>query len=138
MNAAIFVDTNIIVYSCTDAGDIRHKKAEEFFDNHVDDMLVISTQVLSELYVTLRKHQLSEYAARQTVHEYMSGTVVVPVTVETIDYCFALKKRYGFSYWDCLIISAAILSGCTTLYSEDMQHGQVIESMLEIQNPLLT
>jgi predicted nucleic acid-binding protein len=48
-----------------------------------------------------------------------------------------LQARYRFSYFDSLIIAAALAAGCSTLYSEDMQHGQVIAGRLTISNPFL-
>jgi predicted nucleic acid-binding protein len=48
-----------------------------------------------------------------------------------------IAERYGFSFYDSLIISSALQSGCTVLYSEDMQHGQKIDGQLLISNPFL-
>jgi predicted nucleic acid-binding protein len=48
-----------------------------------------------------------------------------------------LRDSYSFSYWDSLIVAAALDAGCTTLFSEDMQHGQKIESGLTIINPFI-
>jgi len=48
-----------------------------------------------------------------------------------------IKDKYKYSYYDCLIISTALLNNCDTLYSEDMQHGQLIENKLEIINPFI-
>jgi predicted nucleic acid-binding protein len=55
----------------------------------------------------------------------------------TILEAFRIAERYGFSFYDSLIISAALESGCNTLYSEDMQHGQLIENRLKIVNPFV-
>jgi predicted nucleic acid-binding protein len=46
-----------------------------------------------------------------------------------------LRSQQAFSYWDSLIVSAALEAGCTLLYSEDMQHGQLVEGQLRIINP---
>jgi len=46
-----------------------------------------------------------------------------------------IAKRYSYSYYDSLIISAALEANCDTLYSEDMQNGQIIEKVLRIVNP---
>ncbi len=48
-----------------------------------------------------------------------------------------IKDKYGFSYWDSLVIVAALENGCKILYSEDMQHQQLIEDVLQIVNPFL-
>jgi predicted nucleic acid-binding protein len=60
---------------------------------------------------------------------------VEAMSVDTHERAMQVAERYGFSIYDALIISAALLAGCSTLYSEDMQHGQVIERQLTIRNP---
>jgi predicted nucleic acid-binding protein len=60
---------------------------------------------------------------------------VVPVGPSTISSAFPLSLKYGFSYWDSLIVAAALTSGCSTLLSEDMQDGLLIEGKLRIKNP---
>jgi predicted nucleic acid-binding protein len=64
--------------------------------------------------------------------------VVTVITQTTIEKAFVLSLKYGFSYWDSLIISSAIENGCNILYSEDMQHEQLIEKKLRIINPFLS
>jgi predicted nucleic acid-binding protein len=59
------------------------------------------------------------------------------VGIHEIRQAWVIAARYGFSHYDCLIIAAAIASGCSTRYSEDLQHGQVIDSQLTICNPFL-
>jgi predicted nucleic acid-binding protein len=59
------------------------------------------------------------------------------LTLLTITNCMSLKTRYSYSWWDSLILSSALESSCTIVYSEDMQHGQVIENSLKIISPLL-
>jgi predicted nucleic acid-binding protein len=48
-----------------------------------------------------------------------------------------MEARYHLNYWDALIVAAALLAGCDTLYTEDLQHGQVIEGRLTVVNPFL-
>jgi predicted nucleic acid-binding protein len=62
---------------------------------------------------------------------------VRPLTVETHLLGLDMAERYGFSFYDSLIVSAAFLSDCTTLYSEDLQHGQKIENRMMVINPFL-
>jgi len=63
---------------------------------------------------------------------------VQPWTVETHLLGLDMAERYGFSVYHSLIVSAALLSNCTTLFSEDMQHSQKIENTMAISNPFLT
>jgi predicted nucleic acid-binding protein len=62
-------------------------------------------------------------------------TNITNISLLTVERCWSLKDIYKYSYWDSLILSAAIESNCNIFYSEDMQHGQVIEGTLTIQNP---
>lgn len=56
----------------------------------------------------------------------------------TVERAWELKQRYQLAYWDSLIVSSALETMCTVLYSEDLQHRQVIEGTLQIVNPFLT
>lgn len=60
---------------------------------------------------------------------------VKAVTVQTHDKAMQLAERYGLSFYDSLVVSAALLSGCASLYSEDMQDGLLVEGQLTIRNP---
>jgi predicted nucleic acid-binding protein len=57
------------------------------------------------------------------------------MTIETHKRALSIAERYGLSIYDALIVSAALLAGCTMLYSEDMQDGQIIDRQLTIRNP---
>jgi predicted nucleic acid-binding protein len=59
------------------------------------------------------------------------------LTYETYLEAQRISERYGFSIWDSLIVAAALDAGCTTLYTEDLQHGQVVDDV-RIENPFLT
>jgi len=61
---------------------------------------------------------------------------VQAITLAIVQRAFAIKDKRGFSYWDIAIIAAALSAGCTILYSEDMQHGAMIEN-LRIHNPFV-
>jgi predicted nucleic acid-binding protein len=62
---------------------------------------------------------------------------VVPVKAATIHEAIRVARRYCLSYWDALIVAAALLLNCDTLYTEDMQHRQVFENRLKVVNPFL-
>lgn len=67
-----------------------------------------------------------------------AGPELQPLTVDTHERAVEIGERYGLSIHDSLIVAAALLADCKTLYSEDMQHGQVIERVLTIRNPFKT
>jgi predicted nucleic acid-binding protein len=71
----------------------------------------------------------------RNIDEILDACNLLAVRHNTIKKSLALNERYGYSYYDCLIIASALEANCNILYSEDMQHGQVIENTLKIVNP---
>lgn len=129
----IFIDSNIML-SLFD-GDERRKSFAASLpkQNHT-----ISTQVVNEnVNVCLKKIKLTKAEAFSHGTFLMDNFNLVQIAPTTIQRAFVISDKYGFSFWDSLILSAAIESGCDTLYSEDMQNGQVIEKTLTIINPFL-
>jgi predicted nucleic acid-binding protein len=57
------------------------------------------------------------------------------ITSACLHRAFDIAGQYGFSWYDSLIAASAFEAGCDTLYTEDMQHGQVIEAKLTVTNP---
>jgi predicted nucleic acid-binding protein len=68
----------------------------------------------------------------------MKQCEVVDMSVETVSLAINLGERYQLSHWDSLIIASALDAGCDTLYSEDMQNGQVFEDRLKVDNPFVS
>jgi len=68
----------------------------------------------------------------------MDRTDVLSLDEATIDQAATLAIRHQLSHWDALIVAAAVLAGCETLYSEDLQDGQVFEGRLTVVNPFLS
>jgi predicted nucleic acid-binding protein len=66
---------------------------------------------------------------------YSSRVSIAPLDFHVIEKCWAIFNRYGFSYWDSLLVASALESVCSILYTEDLQHGQVIDYSLKIINP---
>ena len=99
--------------------------------------VVISTQVLQEFYVTVTRKlvkKISPQEARVVIETYRVWPIFLP-TVDDLLAASEIEERYGFSFWDALIVVAAQKLGATSLVSEDLQDGQRINS-LEIINPL--
>ena len=62
-------------------------------------------------------------------------STIAPLSFQTYHLAFSLRSKYSLSFWDSLIVASALENNCTTLYSEDMQHQQVIDNQLTIINP---
>ncbi len=136
MNDKIFVDTNLWVYLYTD--DSNKEKTEtikSLVDNYFQN-IIISTQVLGEFFHVLAKKGLKEKEeARQMGLEISSNFNVVDVLYSSVIKAMDISILNGFAYWDSLILAVALENNCSTLYSEDMQDGQIIEGKLRIINP---
>jgi len=126
-----FFDTNVVLYLLS-ADTAKADRAE--------DLLAlggtISVQVLNEFVaVASRKLRMSLMEIREVLTQIRAVCTVEPITVETHERALRIADRYGMSIYDALIVSAALLAGCETLHSEDMQDGQVIDRKLTIRNP---
>jgi predicted nucleic acid-binding protein len=131
MTDRVFADTNLIIY--TESND--HEKTGRAIAI-LQDAPVISTQVVNEaINVLTKKYAFQLWEAHEIAESLLDLCEVVPVEVATIRKAIDLAKRYSLSHWDSLIVAAALLADCQTLYSEDFQHGQLFDNQLTIQNP---
>ena len=138
MSDKYFVDTHILMYAHDTSAGEKHDRAKTLVEELWRDRTgVVSTQVLQELSVNLRKkvrRPLDAKTTRDIVADYLTWQVIVnggESILEAID----LESRYQISFWDALVIQAAQLSGAEILYSEDLSDGQKYGSVRVI-NPL--
>jgi predicted nucleic acid-binding protein len=98
----------------------------------------LAPQVVNEsISVCLRKLSFTREKAYAFGRTVMDQTEVLALDEATIDRAAAVATRYQLSHWDALIVASALLAGCDTLYSEDLQHGQVFDEQLTVVNPFL-
>lgn len=129
----IFIDTNVLVYTYSVSELSKQTIARKLIEQNISN---ISTQVLQELVNTItRKFKYSYIDAVLAVKECKTNNRVHTNTVTTIMSACEIAKEYKFSFYDSLIIAAAVESGCTKLYSEDMHNGLIIKDTLTIINP---
>lgn len=133
----IFVDTNVFLYAASMAPEDARKKqlAAEVIRQ---PGLVISSQVIQEfISAALRRPALGLGEAQIDVWlGFFSPEQVQVLTLPVIRHAVALRRRFQLSHWDSTIIAAALAASCSTLFSEDLTHGQIFDS-LTVQNPLL-
>jgi predicted nucleic acid-binding protein len=126
-----FFDTNILAYMAS-ADMAKADRAEAV----VAAGGMISVQVLNELANVARRRMRLSWDRTHEMLSTVRGLVdVVPVTIETHEAGLALAERYTLSFYDAMIAASARMQDCDTLWSEDMQHGLVIEGRLRIVNP---
>jgi predicted nucleic acid-binding protein len=126
-----FFDTSVLLYLLS--GDAA--KADR-----VETLLatrgVVSVQVLNEFaVVALRKLKMPLIEIREILATLRAVCAVEPMTVETHDRGLAVLERYRFSLYDSMLVAAALIAGAKIIFSEDLQHGQVIDNQLRVTNP---
>lgn len=130
--AGDFIDTNVLVYLAS-ADPAKAARAEEL----VARGGTVSVQVLNELAnVARRKMRLSWDETNELLATLRRLIDVVPVTVETHDRGLHVAERFGLSVYDAMIVAAAAIAGCGVLWTEDLQHGAVLEGV-RVSNPFL-
>jgi len=140
MHVEALIDTNVFLYHVDDSDARKHVIATRIVRSALQTgQGCISYQVVQEfLNVALRKAEIPlDHAG---AGEYLR-TVLVPLwkvvpTVAMYERGIAVQERYGFHFYDSLIVAAALETGCTRLFSEDLQHGQRIGA-LTVENPFL-
>jgi predicted nucleic acid-binding protein len=132
-----FLDTNVIIYAYdTSAGD-KHRKARDLLASLWESGLgMVSTQVLQEFHVTVTRKipkPLALSAACGIITDFLTWDVVIndgDAILKAID----LQEKHGFSFWDSMVVAAAISGGAAVLLTEDLSDGQKIGGV-EIRNP---
>ena len=139
MSDRYFVDTNILVYAYDRTTGAKHARARALVEQLWESGEgVISTQVLQELCVNLRRKAANPLAIeelRQLMREY-SAWEVITNTPESVLEALDIEARYKISFWDALIVQAAEDAGASILYSEDLATGQRYGS-IRVVNPLI-
>jgi predicted nucleic acid-binding protein len=135
MSARSFFDTNVLAYADDKATPAKQKVAIELVAKHRRAGTgVLSLQVLQEYFVTAtKKLHIDPGIARRKVELLAEFDVVAP-DLGDILAAIDLHRLHGFSFWDALVLQTAKQSGCSTLFSEDMRHGQEIDGV-RIVNP---
>ena len=134
MSDKIFIDTNILIYFHSKTEPAKQRIAQEILDK--TDILVISTQVINEFINVLSKKQQTSFERIEKIIQELSDSFhIAYISIDTIRLALKLSKQSQYSYFDSLMLAAALENNCAVIYTEDMHHGQLIESHLTIINP---
>ena len=141
MSAESFIDTNVFVYQLERLDVRKADVADELIEQGIDTQSAcISFQVVQEcLNTALRKAEipLTEDEMGRYVTDVLAPLYRVQPDIRLYQNALYIRSRYRYSFYDALIIAAAVEAGCKTLYSEDMTHAQQIEGVT-IVNPFRT
>ena len=140
MSAKTFVDTNVLIYAHDIDAQAKHEIAKGVLRELWSERTgVLSMQVLQEFYVQATRTSRADAVP----HELAAGLIeawsrfrIQDMTFPVLNAAMRIRKAYGFSFWDSAIIGAALAQGCGRVYTEGLNHGQVIEGV-RIVNPFL-
>jgi predicted nucleic acid-binding protein len=129
-----FFDTNVLIYAVAE-NDPRNTRAEELLASGG----VLSVQILNEFVSVARRKILMSWS---DVVEALDAFRVLcpsplPLTIELHEASLKIAERDGFHIYDAFVVAAALQAGCTTLYSEHLRDGQIIDEKLTIRNPFV-
>jgi predicted nucleic acid-binding protein len=135
MSASPFLDTNVLIYSVA-GNDARSETAEALLAAGG----VVSVQVCNEFAATVRRKLGMSW---DDVAEALDAIRILcpsprAISMETHDAAVKIARTHGFHMYDALVVASALAADCETLYTEDLQDGQVIEERLTIRNPFKT
>jgi predicted nucleic acid-binding protein len=144
MTDKVFVDSNIWLYALTTPRDgeemsKRNKSIESLRELASQKTIVVSIQVINEFHWNmLRKFKVDDVSVAEIVKVNIESiAVITEVGYSIYRKALDLRKKYSLSFWDSLIVASALEAECEMLYTEDLQHGQIIDGRLTVCNPLL-
>jgi len=132
MRDKVFFDTNVLIYAIAQ-NDGRGPRAEALLATGG----VVSVQILNEFVSVARRKIRMPW---NEVTEALDAIRVlcpspVAITIDTNEAALRIAQKYGFEIYDALVAASALEADCATLYSEDLQDGQIIDHQLTIRNP---
>lgn len=137
MKDKVLLDTNLWVYLYSQNSPNKSVKVRELLNNNFTS-IIISTQILGEFYNVMTKKKLKpKDEVKQIILEMVTNFSIVEIDVLKVITALDINSKYGYTYWDSLVLATAIQQNCTILYSEDMQANQLIEQKTIIINPFL-
>lgn len=138
MTVPYFLDTNVLIYAAAgrEAAEDKRKRARELVRA---GNFGTSTQVLQEFYVNLKRLAGPSFKPKQAMAwiDRLGALPLVSNDLAVVKTAIARSERYRISYWDAAIIAAAEALGATTIFSEDLNHGQTYGSV-KVLNPFKT
>jgi len=135
MKDRTFIDTNIWIYLFLQDDSQKHDVVEKLIENC--PVILTSVQVLNEIINVLKKkYKIDDKKIEQFLIDIINLTdMVTNLTTKNTFKALQLSQKYSLNFYDSLIISSALASNCSKIYTEDMHHMMVVEKSLKIINP---
>jgi len=133
MRDSVFLDTNVLVYLYSKTEIDKRNTSILLFKKYI---CLTSTQALNEFTnVYIKKYKVINSEIKEFIGRITIYCDVKLVSEKIIYNAIDLNNKYGYSYYDCLMLASALESGCKILFSEDMSDGQIVDGSLKIVNP---
>jgi len=137
MSAEFFLDTNVLIYAFTEQDAAKRRRSRELHELALGGRGIISFQVVQEFLNTAQKKFATRFTdddLREFLQQELWPLCAVLPSAALYEHALRVKVETGYSFYDSLIVAAALAAGCQTLYSEDLQHNRKLHG-LEIKNP---
>ncbi len=136
-----FLDTNIFVYGLLAAEPLKRQRALQLIESALGSHQgCVSYQVIQEFANVALKKFAQRFQAdecKQFIGAALQPLNRVASSAELLDAALDLQAEIRYGLYDCLIIASALQAGCDTLYTEDLQHYQLVRGKLRVVNPFL-
>lgn len=137
MKERVFLDTNVLVYLFDTDAPAKQRRVQELLSSReLRAQVILSTQVLQEFYVSVTR-KLATPLGLETAFQAVQDLTAFPIVqIDTPLILLAIQRsgKAKVSFWDALILEAALVAGAAVLYSEDFQDGAVV-GRLRVTNP---
>jgi len=133
MKDKAFLDSNILLYAFSMDDPEKQERSGRIIES---EPCCTSVQALNEFCnVCLKKWRFNRQTIETAIDYLLGWCSVDQVSTKTLRRALAMQEKYGYSYYDCVMLASALDYDCNIIYSEDMSDGQVIEGRLKITNP---
>ena len=136
MTGRVFVDTNILIYALDPAAAVKRQVSADLLRQTISSRtLTLSPQSLNETYrVLVQRRRLMPVDAARAYIRTLAPWAIAPLDAKTTERAFAVEDETGYSWWDSLMLAAALQADCRLFVSEDLQDGRSVAGM-RIANP---
>jgi len=137
MASKVFFDANILLYSDDPRSLSKQKIAVELIEKYQRNRNgAVSLQVLGEYFHNARRKMGLDVATARQRTQFFARLLRYESRLDDVYAAIDLHQLHQFSFWDAMIVRAAVQCGCSVLYAEDMHHGMRVHGV-EIANPFL-
>jgi predicted nucleic acid-binding protein len=137
MMSKTFIDTNILIYCLDQADTVKQAQARDLLKSLQGSRSgVLSTQVFQEIFVVATSKLGVEPLLAKKIISSLANFETVTIDLPLIKRAIDISVADNISFWDALIVSAAAAAQCKTIWTEDLNHGQLI-NRVKIENPFL-